>query len=331
MAIDIKFDLVGNPEPPTIILANRNGNMLGQLDVDVNSIEFVNRFNDASEFSFIIHKYMNDKVVPLWDKVVDFKLVYCKEWDAWFEINIELDETNETVKTVFCTQLGHAELSQIMLYNIEINTEPDIERDDYKIAILYDGDDPDASILNRLLKDKAPHYSIAYVSPTIAKIQRSFSFDGTSILDAFQEIAEEIGCLFRFYASIDENGVLRRKIAVYDLQQVCNDCDYRGEFTDKCPKCGSTNIKNGYGEDTLIFVTSDELATEGIQLSTDTDSVKNCFKIEAGDDLMTATVRNCNPNGTDYIWYFSDNIKEDMSVDLVDRLESYNELYKGIS
>ena len=333
MAIDINFDLVGNPEPPTIILANRNGNKLGQLKVNEESIELIEKFNDASEFSFIINKYIDDEPTPLWEKVVDFKLVYCKEWDMWFEIKVELDEETETVKTVYCTQLAYAELSQIMLYNIEINTEDDIARDDYKITILYDEKDPKASLLDRLL-EKAPHYSVAYVDPTIAKIQRTFSFDGKSISDSFQEVAEEIGCLFIYDSnstSIEDNLNIskpKRTVSVYDLQQNCNDCGYRGEFTDKCPKCGSSNIKYGYGEDTLIFVTSDELASSGIQLTTDTDSVKNCFKLEAGDDLMTATVRNCNPNGTDYIWYFSDNLKEDMSDELVEKLESYDELYK---
>ena len=327
MAINIKFDLAGNPEPPTIILATRNGNKLGQLYANTDSIELIDKFNDASEFSFTLNKYINGKLTNLWDKVVDFKLVYCKEWDMWFEITVELDEATETVKTVTCTQLGQSELSQIMLYNIEINTEDDIERDDYKISILYDESDPEASILNRLIKDKAPHYSIIHVDPTIAKIQRSFSFDDKSIYDAFEEIAEEIGCLFVFPSNSGDNGKIQRTIAVYDLQQTCNECGHRGEFTDKCPKCESTNITNGYGKDTLIFVTSDELANDGIQLTTDTEAVKNCFKLEAGDDLMTATVRNCNPNGTDYIWYFSDAVKEDMSKELVDKLSSYDELY----
>lgn len=328
MAIDIKFDLAGNPEPPTIILANRNGNKLGQLDANADSIELSDKFNDASEFSFTLNKYIDNELANLWDKVVDFKLIYCKEWNMWFEITVELDEATESVKTVFCTQLGQAELSQIMLYDIEINTEDDIARDDYKVSVLYNPDDTEASILHRLLKDKAPHYSVSYVSPTIANIQRSFSFDDESIYDAFQEIAEEIGCLFAFPSDTDENGKIRRTISVYDLQQSCNACGHRGEFTDKCPKCGNGNITNGYGEDTLIFVTSDELATEGIQLTTDVDAVKNCFKLEAGDDLMTATVRNCNPNGTDYIWYFSDSLKEDMPDALVDRLESYDKLYR---
>lgn len=334
MAINIKFDLLNNPEPPTLILANRNGNKLGQLEVNAESVELVDKFNDASEISFTVNKYVDGKITNLWDKLVDFKLIYCKEWDCWFECTVELDEATESVKTVFCTQLGQAELSQIMLYDIEINTEDDIARDDYKIGILYDPLDSQC-ILSRLL-DKAPHYSIIHVDNTLCNIQRSFSFDGTSIYDAFQEIAEEIGCLFVFNSDSDANGMPQRTISVYDLQQNClnPDCKYRGEFTDKCPKCGSEDdegnkyrIKQGYGDDTLIFVTSDELASEGIQLVTDIDSVKNCFKLEAGDDLMTATVRNRNPNGTDYIWYFSDDTKEDMPSELVEKIEKYDKLY----
>lgn len=340
MAIDIKFDLVGNPEPPTILLAVRNGKILGQLDVNQESIDLSDKFNDASEFSFTLNKYYfdekeeKDKITNLWDKVVDFKLVYCKEWDEWFEISVELDEDTETVKTVLCTQLEKAELSQLNLYNIHINEEGDTnwseDKEEYKSTILYDEDDLEASLLHRLLKDKAPHYSIVHVDSTIANIQRTFSFDNISIDDAFQKIAEEIGCIFIYHSYLDENKILRRTISVYDLQQNClnPDCGNRGSFIDECPKCNSKNILNGYGNDTLIFITSDELASDGIQLTTDKDSVKNCFKLEAGDELMTATVRNCNPNGTDYIWRFSDHTKSDMSEELKKELKDYDDLYK---
>lgn len=334
MAINIKFDLTGNPEPPTIILAKRNGNRLGQLEVEPESIELNDKFNDASEFSFTLYKYIDNKITNLWNEVVDFKLVYCKEWDMWFEITVELDEETETVKTVMCTQLGQAELSQIMIYDMHINEEGDInwntDNKEYKSTILYNPDDTSTSLLHRLLKDKAPHYSIRKVDSTIANIQRTFSFDGTSIYDACMEIAEEIGCLFVFHSDSDEDGNIQRSFSVYDLQQNCMnaDCNHRGEFIDKCPECGGTNIKYGYGIDTTIFVTADELAASGIQLTTDTDSVKNCFKLEAGDDTMTATVINCNPNGTPYIWYFSDAVKADMTKELVDRIESYDVYYK---
>lgn len=176
MVINIKKDLIGNPEPPTIILANRSGSKLGQLKVNNESIDISGKLIEASEFSFTVNKYTDNKLTPLWDKIVSLKLVYCKEWDMWFEIRVELDEETETIKTVYCTQLGHAELSQINLYDVEINTEKDIERDDYKISILYDEKYPDASTLHRTL-EKAPHYSIVYVDPTIARIQRRVSFD----------------------------------------------------------------------------------------------------------------------------------------------------------
>ena len=332
MAVNIKFDLTNNPEPLTINLANRNGNILGQLDADYESVDLEGKLNDISEFTFTLNKYIDGKIANLWDKVVDFKLVYCREWDTWFEIKVEIDEETETIKTVFCTQLEPAELSQLMLYNIHINEEGDSNWDssneEYKSTILYSETNKEISLLDRLLKDKAPHYSIKHVDDTIKNIQRTFSFDESSIYDAFMEIGEEIGCLFLFKSEFDENGILRRYIYVYDLQQNCNDCGHRGEYIDECPKCGSTDIKYGYGEDTTIFVTADELAEGGIQLTTDTDSVKNCFKLEAGDDLMTATVRNCNPNGTDYIWRFSDHMKEDMSDELVERLESYDKEYR---
>lgn len=328
MTIKIDFDASNNPQQPTIILAKKNGDKLGKLNA-VN-IEVTDSMNEASEMSFKVYKLVNGNKDNLWDEILNFRLVYCVEWNQWFEITVETDEATETVKTVTCTNLGCAELSQINLYNVEINTEDDIAREAYDKdypTILYRPDDhQEASLLHRIT-EKARHYTIAHVDDTIADIQRTFSFDGTSVYDAFQDIAEEINCLFVFDCNSDESGSLKRTISVYDLESNCNVCGHRGEFTEKCPKCGSADIKEGYGEDTTIFVTADELASS-LSYSSDADSIKNCFKLEAGDDLMTATIRNCNPNGSDYIWYISDDTKRDMSNRLVDAIDKYNADYK---
>lgn len=333
MAIRIRFDAAGNPEEPTVILAKRNGEKLGQIDA--RSIDISDALNDASEMSFKVYKYLDGKECDIWDEITNFKLIYCIEWNAWFEIEVELDESDETVKTVFGTELEHAELGQIMLYTIEINTETDIAREDYKEpTVLFDETNPEISLLNRIM-EKAPHYEITHVDSSIAPIQRTFTFDNTSLYDAFQDIAEEIQCIFILQARSDEDGNLRRTVEVYDLLPHCKECDYRGEsvsdYVGLCPDCAKkgvrTQLEEGYGEDTTIFVTTDELADD-IGFTTDTDAVKNCFKLEAGDDLMTATIRNCNPNGTDYLWYFSDDMKHDMSVELVNKIESYDELYQ---
>lgn len=324
MAIKINFDVVHNPEVPTIILAKKNGQKLGLLNAK--GIEVSDSLNDASEITFTVHKYVDGKKCDLWEQIVNFKLVYCVEWDMWFEITVELDEATETKKTVFCTRLGHAELSQIMLYDIEINTENDIAREDYDSpTILYNAENQKASLLHRIM-EKAQHYKVIHVDSTIANIQRTFSFNDISIYDAFQKISEEIHCLFILHSNSDENGNIQRTISVYDLESYCNACKYRGEFTGICPECGSTNVDEGFGIDTTIFITSDELADD-IQLSSDVGSIKNCFKLEAGDDLMTATIRNCNPNGTDYVWYISDALKEDMSEELASKIKLYDELF----
>jgi hypothetical protein len=324
MSAKINFDTANNPEKPTLILANKSGNKIGEIIAD--SIIVKGSMPNASEISFKVRKFLNGKINYLWDKIVDFKLLWYKEADLWFEICVEIEESNETIKNVLCTQLGYAELSQIKIFDTEINTENDIARDDYVIpTVLYNPEHPEASLLHRI-GEKAEHYTILYVDDSIKNIQRTFTFDDISIVDAHNQIAEEIGCLFEYHSDSDENGKLRRAYSVYDLQSNCLDCGHRGEFTGVCPECNSSNIDEGYGEDTTIFVTSDELANN-IKFTSDTGSIKNCFKLEAGDDLMTATVRNCNPNGTDYIWYISNDVKSDMSNELVEKLESYDKLY----
>lgn len=324
MPLRINFDITNNPENPTFVLAHRNGRKLGEITAK--NIVVKDSMTNHSEISFRVMKFIDNEKNVLWDKITNFKLLWHQEADLWFEIYVEIDESNETIKNVSCIQLGQAETSQIMLYDIEINTENDIARDDYvNPTILYDKDNPESSLLHRIM-EKAQHYSILHVDNTIAKIQRTFTFDNISLYDAFQQIAEEIGCLFVFHSNTDENGKIQRAISVYDLESNCNACKYRGEFTSVCPECGSNDINEGYGEDTTIFITPDELADD-IQFTSDTDSIKNCFKLEAGDDLMTATIRNCNPNGTDYIWHISDDVKSDMSKELVDKLESYDALF----
>ena len=324
-AISISFDPSHNPEMPIMILMKRNGEMLGQLDAK--SVVIKDQFTNASEMTFSVKKYVDGEITPLWNKIIDFKLVYCVEWNTVFEIKVDISESIDITKTIYCTELAQSELSQIMLFKNEYNTELDISRDDYENpTVLYKPDTPSESLLNRML-EKAPHYTIIHVDDSIKNIQRTFSFDNISIYDAFNQVSEEINCVFIYNSELDSDGDIIRGISVYDLETVCNDCGFRGDYTDSCPKCGSVDLKNGYGDDTTIFVTADELANN-IQLSTDIGSVKNCFKLEAGDDLMTATIRNCNPNGSDYLWYIPDSIKTDMSDELVSRITSYDTLYE---
>lgn len=330
MALKILFDSTHNPIPPTILLANRRGNCYGMLP-NCYALNVEDCFNGKPFFTFKISKYDNGKVFHLWNKVKDFKLIYCLEWDMWFEITVELDDSDETIKTIFASGLAQSELSNVRLYGIEINTENDIARDDYVIpTTLYNPSKPGASLLNRIMTGKASHYRIAHVDDSIKDIQRTFSFDNVSIKDALDEIAQEIGCLVIYGNGNNklenEHSCPERTISLYDLKKVCKNCGTRYDTYSSCPKCGSTDYISGYGHDTPILVSKDNLTSEVIY-SADTDSMKNCFHLVAGDDLMTATVRNCNPNGTAYIFQISDEDKLDMPTELVEKLNSYNKSY----
>lgn len=543
MAITIKFDNNGNPIKPSFILSTKSGKKIGYLLTT--GINFADAFVSPSELQFTVHKQYDGKVCECWDNIVDFKLVWCPEWDTWFEIKVDVSESNETIKNITATTLCEAELSQINLYDIQINTDVDIARDDYVPTVIYNEDNPDASLLNRIL-EKAPHYSISHVDDSLKDIQRTFTFDGKTIQDALNEVATEIECLIQYNSGTNRDGEIARSISLYDLKSYCTVCGYRGSFDDVCPECGKVGteveesiaidsltvkinpiqngsgdsslqnersiegwsnvditfdaddeiyaypiywddeagiiyggtlnaitgeltadmivfestwgegtgsyavgstitrkyytlnerydgvtdsicnicsyssgtgetphysfmarqssstyrayayvylpndtpdtqviqiayrlanpityhintqsiqqirtkkqfnsvyadcgdvsisyktvtqtksngaIISGYGKDTNIFVSVDNLANE-ITYSTNVDSVKNCFRLVAGDDLMTATIRSCNPNGSSYLWYLPREMRNDMSEELQSKLDEYdsiNEYYQ---
>ena len=323
MAVKIKFDSDYNAQPPTLVLCTRNGTKLSPIPA--RNIKYAAQMNGYNQPIFIVNEYNNGVRYPCWDDLQNFKLVYAKEWNEFFEASIEISEKNERTKTCTCTSLGEAELSLIFLYDIEINTESDILRKDYVPTVLYDSDNPRASLLHRI-KEKAPHYIIKHVDSSIKNIQRTFSFNKVSIYDAFKQISEEINCIFILHVGYDSAGKMVRSISVYDLESTCLDCGKRGEFVTQCDSCGSTNISTGYGEDTTIYVSTENLADD-ITYSSDTGSVKNVFKLIAGDDLMTATIANLNPTGDGYLWHISNETKADMSSELVGKVNEYDTSY----
>ena len=143
-------------------------------------------------------------------------------------------------------------------------------------------------------------------------------------------MAEEVDCIITFGESDESGDEFKRTISFYDAKDYCPECKKRGDFSEGCtnPDCThSQKIIPRYGTDSGIFINKDNLG-ENINLSADTDNIKNCFRLTAGDDDMTAAVINCNPSGSRYIWHFTDDMKDDMSLELKQKIEEYEETYK---
>lgn len=365
----VLFNSQGLIETPTLLLQHKNFETIGNGGItNVSGLTYKNNFNDANEISFKIHKFNNGIKHPLWDQLVDFRIIYIPELKERFQIAVSVDEEDpdDLSKSITGTALCESELSNINLHGVQINTETDMTNDLYDEnfpTVLYrdpnDYDSADnlkiwakskydylrdtsaypttasvitrkkyilthASLLHRVL-EKAPHYSIAHVDSTLKELStvHEFTFDGTDTLSALKnDIAEAYHCLFSFNSE-------QRTISVYDLYSTCTECNYRGDFLDTCPECGSTKVINKYGEDTNVLINSTNL-TKSITLESNQDSLKNCFYVTGADDLMNATIRNINPNGSQYIYYFSDDVLSDMPDNLKNKLKSYDTLYNEI-
>ena len=338
----LEIDVDGSLIVPTVVLCTRSGKKIGALQ-NIQGLKRNHPMNDVAEMSFDVYKYVDGKKEPYWDSIKNFKLI-CLPTESdnkykWYEITVNIDETTDTIKHVTCIHANEAELGQLMLYEVEINTEDDISRDDYETIVIgdkeygtvfYNPEHPKNSLLHRILADKASHYQIIHVDDTLKNIQREFSFNGVSIVDALnQTIAQEIQCLFVFGEILEgqETNDFQRTISAYDLLDYCEDCGERGNYSQGiCTHCGSTHITSGYGKDTGIFVNTENL-TDSISFTSATDQVKNFFRMSAGDEDMTAAIRNCNPNGSAYLVYFSKEMQEDMSDELKTRLNEYNTIY----
>ena len=338
----LEIGVDGNLITPTVILTKRSCKEIGVIR-NIKNFRANHPMGDTAEISFDVYKYVNGEKELCWDSIKDFKFVLLPTVSdnrfKWYEITVNIDETTDTIKHVTGIHANEAELGQLMLYEVEINTEGDIDRDEYQ-TIMIDGKEygtvfycpehPKNSLLHRILADKASHYQIIHVDDTLKNIQREFSFNGISIVDAMrQDIAQEIQCLFVFgeNLSIGETNEYQRTIAVYDLLDYCEDCGERGNYNGEvCTHCGSKKIRGGYGKDSGIFVNTENL-TDSISFTSATDQVKNFFRMAGGDDDMTAAIRSCNPSGSSYLTYFTDDMKEDMSEQLVTRLNEYDGLY----
>ncbi len=337
---------------PQIFLADKRIHKIGELYPIENLRITVNEINQADEISFTYYRKVDGKDTPLFDKLDDLSVVLVDGY-GYFEIAIEKNENSSVTKSVTGISLGHAELSQI-LTTLEVNTDDDMNRSDYdanlrtvfyrSINEIIDAETEkkyrDSSLLHRILSS-APHYRIGTVSETLRQIQRTFSWSDTDILTIFSDISKEINCAFDIQIYL-EDGKPQRVINVYDMQY-CDECynklddsqktssntyKYRTIVGGVCQNCHSSEHIRDIGMDTNIFISTENLSDE-ISIRSEKDSIKNCFKVTGGDDLITAAVQGLSMSASDRIMMFSDKQKQEMSPGLIEILDHYDEEYQS--
>lgn len=328
----IRYDSeIGRLYDPTILLKTRSGKTLGNIIYDKESWNIKLSATELDEISFDVYKYVDDKKNPVWDDLIDLRLIDVKGYGQ-FEISVDYSDKEQTIKTITAKSL-EAELGQLYLNEFHVNDDDattmimtDYNKDDFDAdgnfipTVFYDGNDSKHSLLDRVLADKAPHWSIGHVPEYIAvdkenepelasKFQRIFTVDGTTIYDFLTgDVAKECNVIFIF-DSYD------RVINCYNLE------DYTWVSED-----GKRTITiNAIGNDTGIFIDKRKLAKE-ITISSKSDEVKNALKVKAGDDIISDYVRAANLNGSNMIYNFAKFQLDDMPEGLVKCLEQYQKM-----
>lgn len=354
-----KFGYKLNPitreiETPQIFLVTKQLKKIGELYPIQDLRITINEANQPDEVSFTYYKEADGKPCSCFDDLVDLSVIQVGDY-GFFEIAISKNENSSIVKTVTAQSLGHCELSQI-LATLEINTDDDMGREGeyrydanyptvfYRDISINDNEEiqkkkKESSLLDRILS-YSPHYKIGYVSPTLKNVQRTFSWNDTDLVSILNDVATEISCMFDIQVTINEEGEAERILNAYDMQY-CDTCwkalsnnekmtsdthEFRNIVNGECQNCHSSESVKDIGLDTGIFISTDNLSDD-ITIVGDKDSIKNCFKVVGGDDLITATVQGLNMSANNRIMMFSEEQRKQMTTALTSKLDAYETAY----
>lgn len=297
---------------PDVFLCHRNYDVICPL-TPITDLKIYEAANSYDEITFSFNRVNNGVEFEYWDKLKSLKVAKVKNADEekYFEIAVDVSDEESTIKNVTGISM-EGELAQISIgTTLSINGETDRDNDSnwenntYISTVIHKASDTDHSLLHRILS-YAPHWKIGHVDSHVtdpntnqlvetSSVVRTFEFSNTNVYDALQEVAKELDVVFTFDSKT-------RSVNMYDLNTV--------------------------GEDTTVFVNKENLANS-FTCSSNKDSVKNCFKVTGGDDLINSYVRSVNPNGSEYIYYISKDQREDMSDELVAKLDAYDNLYES--
>lgn len=326
----------------------------------VSDLQIVANLNSNWECRFTVYRETDGIPCPLWDKITDLALVKIEN-KGIFELEAPITDEAGTYKQCSGKSICEAETSQTLM-TLEINTDDDIARESeadplatyYKeLSTVFYRDlkdfsvfqhisnEHDAKILQSLNEDdkreilrrssllhrvfsEMPEYleniDGENIDDSLKNLKHTFSWSDTSVYDICQDIAEEIQCIFIF-------DKFSRSFQVRDLKDHC-EIDHCRDIQDGiCPVCkqnGTTQKITSFGKFSGVEIDTRNLA-ETITLSGNKDSVKNYFKVEGADDIITDRISN-RLIGNGYIWKTGALQRSQMSAELIAALEDREQM-----
>ncbi len=288
------------------------------------------KLNEANTCSLTLYRTSNGIELPHWDKIKDLSVILIEGFGL-FEIKVTVTENAATAKKITGQSLQECELGQTY-GSWEINTADDIEaKKDYQdcATVFYrnlsesatekeKAERRDTSLIHRILS-YAPHYAIGHIDKSLWNISREFTASNTTVYDFLQTVSNEAGCIFLF-------DPFARTLNAFDMEDHCTnpDCtDRRRIFAGVCQGCHSSEfIEKGYGKDITTYIDTANIATE-LEDTVNADSIKNCIRIQGGDDAITNQIGQRLIGNSNCIWTFSEEQLAEMSPALQEKWKEY--------
>lgn len=260
----INKDYFNQLEKPTFILYKASGDRVGTIPVI--SATYDENYMEADTMSISTPLYIDNELNPIYEQIDIMKYIEVSTVGIFSiqEVNIESEGT-DIERKVISLKSNEVALATKYLEEFVINCGTVESIDGVK---LYDMGDLEHSLLNLVIGEKFPDWSIGYVDPDLASKQRSFE---VSRQDIYSFLMEDITQAFD--ATISFN-TFTKEISVYKAEHFEVD----------------TNIHVSY---------NNLLKSAGVTCST--DEIKTALTLKGDSDL---TVREIN-FGLDTIYNLS--------------------------
>lgn len=276
MSINFNRDYFNQMESPPFILCKGNRERIGEIFC-INEKKILFSL-DMNELNFSTPMYVDGVLNDIYGLITELKYIFVPEIGYFVISSVDEDDDGINPTKTVNAKSEEYNLGQRYLEEFYINNG-----EDYGIngVCLYDEDDPDHSLLDLVIKEKCPEWSVGHVDESIASKERWFEEERTDVYSFLKDsLCESFSAVIMF-------DTINMTINVFDEET--------------------------FGVDSDVFVTYQNLL-KNTSLSSSVDDIKTCLTVTGADDI---NLREVNM-GSDRIYMFDYYVSDEyMSHDLV--------------